>query len=447
MSLTKINNLKEPKLTERMAQFINLDDEISAIFRGVFTKANDSWSMLMGNIIVNDNSNPFDIEACHYQYPEYQFICQPISELSVAKLITNVGEDANILIPGLPELGKRESHLNWDESLIPSHFHQEGFPVRRFSARVCSDAQCHDTKLVAHDMPFHPSAFELTRNFLGLEKFHGSSDARRGDLRIYIPDRRGHLVFSESNIRFHSDIHNELSVVGSIDDVPVALTNPLEKHDFEPEKAMDVELWLVTQANEILDYCSSTEWEHRYEAESNNTDLEKLLGIISAGESEHCEFKAYIDLVTKKNAKAWDIDKTVCALSNHQGGKLFIGVDDETRIIGINEGCQKHYQGESDTENAEAYQKAVVKRLQESLNKNQCFDAYLIEHNKLFVLVVDVHKANGLNYLLAMKEAYIRRGASSPKMTPTEIQAFPVARDVLGRELLAADVSSEWEAN
>lgn len=70
-----------------------------------------------------------------------------------------------------------------------------------------------------------------------------------------------------------------------------------------------------------------------------------------------------------------------------------------------------------------------------------CFDAYLIEHNKLFVLVVDVHKANGLNYLLATKEAYIRRGASSPKMTPTEMQAFPVARDVFGRELLAADVS------
>ena len=136
----------------------------------------------------------------------------------------------------------------------------------------------------------------------------------------------------------------------------------------------------------------------------------------------------------------------MCALSNHQGGKLFIGVDDETRIIGINEGCQKYYQGESDTENAEAYQKAVVKRLQESLNKNQCFDAYLIEHNKLFVLVVDVHKANGLNYLLATKEAYIRRGASSPKMTPTEMQAFPVARDVLGRELLTADVSSEWGA-
>ena len=334
-------------------------------------------------------------------------------------------------------------------SVSPSHAHDEQYSKRRFSARICADVHCHDSKLVAHGMPFHSSAFERVTEFLGLGKFHGSSDGRKGELCIDIPDHRGCLILSDQDVCFQSNVSNVsnvLSVVGSIDDVPVALTSPLEKHDFEPEKAMDVELWLVTQANEILDYCSSTEWEHRYGAESNNTNLEKLLGIISTGESEHCEFKAYIDLVTKKNVKAWDIDKTVCALSNHQGGKLFIGVDDETRIIGINEGCQKYYQGESDTENAEAYQKAVVKRLQESLNKNQCFDAYLIEHNKLFVLVVDVHKANGLNYLLATKEAYIRRGASSPKMTPTEMQAFPVARDVLGRELLTADVSSEWGA-
>lgn len=84
-----------------------------------------------------------------------------------------------------------------------------------------------------------------------------------------------------------------------------------------------------------------------------------------------------------------------------------------------------------------------TKRLQESLNKNQCFDAYLIKHRKLFVLVVDVHKANGLSYLLAKKEAYVRSGASSAEMTPTEMQSFPRERDVFGRELLTADLGSE----
>lgn len=446
MSLIEMNNIREPELSERIAQFISLDEGISGVFRGVYTKTNDEWSLLRGIITLNDSTTQFEVEPCQYRYPEYQFICQPISGLTLAELMNSINKNVDISISGIPSFGKRETNPNWTEKLIPSHAHDGQFPKRRFSARICAGVHCHESKLVAHGMPFHLSAFEQVTEFLGLGKFHGSSDGRKGELCIEIPDRRGRLIMSDHEVCFHSNVTDVLSVVGAVDGESVALTSPLEKYDYEPEKVIDVELWMVTQANEILDYCSSTEWEHRYGAEPNNMDLEKLLGIISAGESEHFEFKAYIDLVTKKNSKAWDIDKTVCALSNHQGGKLFIGVDDETRIIGINEGCQRHYQGESDAENAESYQKAVVKRLKESLNKNQCFDAYLIEHNKLFVLVVDVHKANGLNYLLATKEAYIRRGASSPKMTPTEMQAFPVARDVLGRELLSADVGSKWGA-
>lgn len=71
--------------------------------------------------------------------------------------------------------------------------------------------------------------------------------------------------------------------------------------------------------------------------------------------------------------------------------------------------------------------------MQESLNKNQCFNSHLIKYKGMFVLVIDVHKANGLNYLLNTKEAYIRRGASSARMTPAEIQSFPVEQNVLGR--------------
>ncbi len=113
---------------------------------------------------------------------------------------------------------------------------------------------------------------------------------------------------------------------------------------------------------------------------------------------------------------------------------MFIGVDDDTNITGINEGCQRDYNCDPG-EGVRLYQNAVKKRLQESLVKNQCFDVYLIDDDEKYVLVVEVHKANGINYLLKKNEAYIRRGASSPRMTPAEIQAFPKETDVLGRML------------
>ncbi len=436
MSLTQINNLREPELTKRIASFVDIDASTSGIFRGVYTKNNNEWSMFLGVITLDGYANDAEHQTCHYKYPEYQFVCQPVNDVTLKMLMENLERSTDLPIQGIPSLGHQEDNLNWTESLIPSHASNNQFPIRRFSARVCSDVHCHESKLVAHGMPFHPSAFEYVREFLGLDRFHGSSHGRKGELCIDISDQRGYLALSNEEIRYHCKSTDTLSVVGAIDGDPVNLSSSQDRYVFEQEKASDVELWLVTDNDEIVDYRSSSEWEYRYGAQTNNTDLTKLLQIITAGESEHCEFKQYIDLVSKKNNKAWELDKTVCAFSNHQGGKLFIGVDDDTRIIGINEGCQQHYQC-APNEGAECYQKMVIKRLQESLNKNQCFNTYLIEHNELFILVVDVHKSNGLNYLLAKKEAYIRRGASSPQMTPSEIQAFPVDRDALGRELFA----------
>lgn len=50
MSLTEMNNLREPELSERIAQFFSLDEDISGVFRGVYTKTNNEWSMLRGVI-------------------------------------------------------------------------------------------------------------------------------------------------------------------------------------------------------------------------------------------------------------------------------------------------------------------------------------------------------------------------------------------------------------
>ncbi|QKX18154.1 helix-turn-helix domain-containing protein [Microbulbifer sp. YPW1] len=425
-----------------MALFTDVNAVVSGVFRGVYTENNNQWSMLLGVITLDGSMDCRKLSPCHYKYPKYQFVCRSIVGSTLAELIRGLEGNAGLSIFGIPDLGKRESNLTWTESLIPSHAHEEMVPIRRLSSRVCSDVHYHDSKLVAYGMPFHRSAFSFIKEFFGWDKFHGSSDGRKGELFIDIPDRRGRLVLSEEDISFHCGDDDELSVVGAIDGDQVSLVSPQDKYYFEQEKALDVELWLVTNTNEIVDYCSSTEWEYRYGKELNNTDRTQLLDTISAGESEHCEFKTYIDLVNK-DTKAFELEKTVCALSNHQGGKLFIGVDDETLIVGINERCKKGYKC-LPREAAESYQKAVEKRLQESLAKNKCFNTFLIEHNELIVLVVNVHKSNGLNYLVSTRDAYIRRGASSQKMTPTEIQAFPAERDAFGREFFATEFSAEW---
>ncbi|MGY8873058.1 MAG: AlbA family DNA-binding domain-containing protein [Pseudomonadales bacterium] len=413
---------------------------MSGVFRCVYTKHNNEWSMLLGVLTLGDSVFDNNCQECWHKYPNYQFVCKPIQNETLTEVMQSLNNDGCFSISNMPKVGSKEDNLNWTESLIPSHASGGLFPVRRFSACICSNVHCHDSKLVAHNMPFHPSAFGYVREFLNLDRFHGSSDGRKGELCIDTPDQRGYIALSSEDVRYRSNSTDTISVVGSIDGEPVNLNSPQDACSFDPAKASDVELWLVTDSDEVVDYCSSSEWKYRYGAQTSSNDQKKLLQIIAAGESEHCEFKQYIDLVAKKNAKAWDLDKTVCALSNHHGGKLFIGVGDDTGILGINDGCQRDYECDP-LESTKLYQKAVTKRLQESLNKNQCFNTYLIEHKELFILVVDVYKANGLNYLLSKNEVYIRRGASSAQMRPSEIQTFPAEQDVFGRELIVSESS------
>ncbi|MCK2147566.1 ATP-binding protein [Marinobacter alexandrii] len=421
-----------------MAQFVDLDDSVSFVFQGVLSRYNGTWSLLMGTLIFYEKGDRHEQEAEAWQqhYPNFRFINGLRGEITVSDLMACLNEERRLSIPGLEDFAFERGNINWTESLTPSHASEGPFPEKCFTSRVCSDVYCHDSKLIAHELPFHTSAFEYIRQFLGLDTFHGNSDGRKGELSIKIPDLRGHITLSDQEAHFsagNGESAATLMLVGAIDDKPVQL-KPEERFWFERDKASNVELWLVTDSDEIIDYRSSSEWQYRLDTPTDSADSAKLFQIIASGESEYCEFKPYIDLVDNKNNKAWELDKTVCAFSNHQGGMLFIGVDDDTRITGINDRCQRHYSRDP-RESVRLYQNAVEKRLQESLAKNQCLDVYLIDQDEQFVLVVEVQKVNGLNYLLKKNEAYIRRGASSPRMTLAEVRAFPKETDVLGRTL------------
>ena len=64
-------------------------------------------------------------------------------------------------------------------------------------------------------------------------------------------------------------------------------------------------------------------------------DLEKkkLLEIIANGESHTVEFKKSKTDVTK------DVYESVCAFSNRDGGHIFLGVNDNGEILGIEQNC------------------------------------------------------------------------------------------------------------
>ena len=61
--------------------------------------------------------------------------------------------------------------------------------------------------------------------------------------------------------------------------------------------------------------------------------MEKLLNIISTGEGLTVEFKRSREKITS------DVYQSICAFLNRNGGLVFLGIEDDSTITGINEGA------------------------------------------------------------------------------------------------------------
>lgn len=150
----------------------------------------------------------------------------------------------------------------------------------------------------------------------------------------------------------------------------------------------------------------------------------ELSVVIAGGESERCEFKPYIVLTDRD--KSLEIEKTVCAFSNARGGHLFIGIDNEGEVVGLARELSRT--GTSIEKAAEEYAGAIRKRLRENLSSNQCFAAEAMQLHGRTIIVIAVQPSTDTNYLLHSDQAYIRRGATSKKMSPPEIAAQLAAK-------------------
>jgi predicted HTH transcriptional regulator len=77
------------------------------------------------------------------------------------------------------------------------------------------------------------------------------------------------------------------------------------------------------------------------------------------------------------------------------------------------------------------YEKGIRERLQESLKDNQCYTLQTERIGGETVIVLTVTKSPNINFVLKGPHAniaFIRHGATSMKLTPTEMEALVSAR-------------------
>jgi hypothetical protein len=418
MNITR-RNLLVPALIDAIRALSRDDKPMRGYIQAVYVRQGleSDWRFVIARCVLTGKTADRQEEI----YRDYAFLSKPVSDLSIESFLSAITGDGYVLSPAFPALRATNSTPNWSEELIPSDVSGIEFPVRKFSSTIDQNAFFSESQLIAFDMPFRFSAARYVKQFLGLKEFHGSSDGRRGELWIEVNDKRGAIRLEPTRLSIAGRTE-DLCLVGQINDGDsVKLMND-ETTALDGKSIANIELWLLTRSNEIIDYRSSTEWPYRYETDPDSAAHgETLKHLIHRGESELCEFKKYIDLTENANEKSAEIEKAVCAFSNLNGGRLLIGVDNEGEVIGLESQLLRDYRCELEKAST-LYERAIRSRLREILRDNQCFSTEIVTLYAKTVVVITVTRASETNFLLNSNQAYIRRGATDAKMSPIEIR-------------------------
>jgi hypothetical protein len=379
--------------------------------KAVFCRSNDEkWTFLIGKCDVGIHDKE-DLIV----YSDYAFVTKHYASADINKLLQEIG-GAGMSVSDTPELRivSDNNNIKWQWELIPSHVTPERKPIYQYSCDLKNNHNVIDMPLIGFDLPFFESSDKYIKHFMQLDNFHGHSDGRNGSIFLNIPNSSSSLVEIDGQITIQS-INEDICAVGCLSDKEPLILHTGDNISLNDADLSGSEIWLINKNNEVLDYRSQLTWPHKIKNDDDEKHDSVIHTQIDQGEGLECEFKPYIDLLSTGNKKAFELEKTVCAFSNAHGGKLLLGVSDEGLIEGVDEKVCNTYHLPI-LESIEQYCKAINKRLYEALFNGQCYEIYPAMISGVYIVVVSVSISDQANYIRNIKQAFIRKGATSAKM-------------------------------
>lgn len=296
---------------------------------------------------------------------------------------------------------------------------------------------------------FAESVGELAAIWLGDGRYRQKDQADNG-YHVAIPDRRGTIrqFRAEGNalkvlVEHASDLTLRCVATrtGFRGDTEILITDVKEERaDFTfGGGVQELRVWLITPSGQWLDeYHESAafaSWGHRasiYSRPRADTDepYGALLQRLQDGESDTTEFKAWIP-PHRRDHKADELLKTVCAFANTKGGTVYIGVTDHAEVVGTGKELKRNYRGSPAdvAEQRDRYVKDLRRILSEGIRPSLGVHYEWVGVADHHVLQIQVSKSPEPPYALVESgDIYVRAGATSRKARPDEYAATGAGR-------------------
>ncbi|CAJ0784731.1 AlbA family DNA-binding domain-containing protein [Ralstonia chuxiongensis] len=298
--------------------------------------------------------------------------------------------------------------------------------------------------LLAADQPYYPDVESAARDWLPLRVYHGSGDARNDQIIFLLPEARAFIAeaaFAEEGqlkvIVAGTGVGTlSLAIKGAyweekairhIDGVVSGTTVVLAV----PADADRLEYYLIDREGTVYDF-------HREERFSRLARDGSVLGVTRRalgdqvreacqhGEGLQVEFKPFVPPEqplgsVSKRTKLREVVTTVVAFANTAGGHIYLGVDDDCTVVGIDQDLQIWAKNLVDVEIVDRYLGALKNRIKEAVHGEVTLHLECRVVNDARVVVIEVAPASIKPVSLQQDQYfYVRTGASNRKLPPDQ---------------------------
>jgi hypothetical protein len=300
--------------------------------------------------------------------------------------------------------------------------------------------------LLAASEPYYPDLYAAAGHWLPFPVYHGHSDARNQEVIFLLPEARA--FFTDARLR---DGVLEVSV-GGAEAASAALTvkgaywKGRAMHHFEkavregvvrisiPGDTDRLEYVLMNANGAVYDFQQENRFNdsglgmHRLDSAEQDL-VQQVLTACLDGEGMHNEFKPFVEELKAigsrdQKTKLRQLVTTVVAFANTQGGRIYIGIDNECRLQGISDALQKWSKTDVCDEVADHYCRTLTARLRDHLIGDFHMRISQVTVNSALIIVVEVSPSPSKPAMVKDDNIlYVRAGSNNKQLPPDQWQS------------------------
>jgi hypothetical protein len=297
--------------------------------------------------------------------------------------------------------------------------------------------------LLVPDQPYYPDTKEAARDWLPFAVHHGDTDTRYEQIVFLLPqtkayiaevtapdDRTLTIAIEGSTVTKQQFIvkgaYWEGRAIRQLHSVVVDGKAQLEI----PDAATRVEYYLIDSQGATYDFQHEDRFGHsgfgRRAARSAGSRSEQVRNAVREAEGIHAEFKPFVDPADKlarngRRTKFGEVVTTVVAFANRDGGCIYLGIEDDCTITGIDQDLATWAKAEAGESSIRSYLGSLQNQLKARIDGDVALElAHVVVEGKLVAVINVSRAANPPASVQGDAHLYVRTGPNNRKVSPQE---------------------------